>query len=279
MVVVHGVPEGFAHIVLGSSDPRANHPLALALGLGGIGLVMLVNAAATMFSLAHRRRAQRLLGAAVEPMERLLSRLLISRQRYGTREVAPFLRVNGYPPTDPEYRALTEEGFAGYRLRVCGLVETPLTFSLEQLRALGVGEQVTLHSCIQGWTGVAAWGGVPLARVLAACGPRPEARHVVVHAFDDKGVTEPEDGTGHYYESIPIELAGRPQTILALEMNGRPLPVEHGAPVRLRVETQLGYKMVKWVRSIELVADLATIGLGLGGWREEHQYYGRMAGI
>lgn len=279
MVVVHGIPEGFAHIVLGSADPGANHPLALALGLGGIGVVALINAAATIFSLGHRRRSQRLLGAAVEPLERLLSRLLVSRQRYGPGEVSPFLRVNGYPPTDPEYRALAEDGFAGYRLRVGGLVETPLTFSLEQLRALGAVEQVTLHSCIQGWTGVAAWSGVPLARVLAACGPQREVRHVVVHAFDDKGVTEPEDGTGHFYESIPIELAGRPQTILALEMNGRPLPVEHGAPVRLRVETQLGYKMVKWVRGIELVADLATVGLGQGGWREDHQYYGRTAGI
>jgi DMSO/TMAO reductase YedYZ molybdopterin-dependent catalytic subunit/thiosulfate reductase cytochrome b subunit len=279
MVVVHGVPEEFAHIVLGSSDPRADHPLALAVGLGGIGVVALINVAATVLSLGHRRRTQRLLGAAAEPMQRLLSRFLVSRQGHGRVKVSPFLRVNGYPPTDPEYQALVQGGFAGYRLQVRGLVETPLTFSLEQLRALEVSEQVTLHSCIQGWTGVAAWTGVPLARVLAACRPLGNARHVVFHAFDDKGVTEPEDGTGHFYESIPIELTDRPRTILALEMNGRPLTIPHGAPVRLRIETQLGYKMVKWVRSIELVADLATVGLGQGGWREDHQYYGRTAGI
>lgn len=136
-----------------------------------------------------------------------------------------------------------------------------------------------MHNCIQGWTNVAEWGGVPLAAVVARARPRPEARQLVFHAFDDKGQTEGEGRFGYFYGTLPLELATRPQTILALEMNGQPLPIEHGAPVRLRVETQLGFKMVKWIRSIEFVEDYATVGMGQGGWREDQQYYTRLAGI
>jgi DMSO/TMAO reductase YedYZ molybdopterin-dependent catalytic subunit len=109
--------------------------------------------------------------------------------------------------------------------------------------------------------------------------PTPQARYLVFYAYDDKAITENEGRFGHFYGTIPLQLARRPQTILALDMNGAPLPVEHGAPVRLRVETQLGFKMVKWIRSIELVADYARIGMGQGGWREDQQYYANAAGI
>lgn len=107
----------------------------------------------------------------------------------------------------------------------------------------------------------------------------PQARYVVFYAFDDKTITENEGRFGHFYGTLPLELARTPQTILALDMNGAPLPIEHGAPLRLRVETQLGFKMVKWIRSIELVEDYARIGMGQGGWREDQQYYANAAGI
>jgi DMSO/TMAO reductase YedYZ molybdopterin-dependent catalytic subunit len=108
---------------------------------------------------------------------------------------------------------------------------------------------------------------------------RAQARYVVFHAFDDKAITEDEGRHGVFYGTIPLFLVRRPQTILALEMNGEPLPVVHGAPVRLRVESQLGFKMVKWIRSIELVSDYRHLGQGQGGWREDQQYYTTWAGI
>jgi len=151
--------------------------------------------------------------------------------------------------------------------------------SLAQLRALGTSEQITKHNCIQGWTAVAAWRGVPLARVLDLVAPTAAAKHVVFYAYDDKGLTEGEGRYGYFYGSVPIFLADNPQTILALDMNDAALPVEHGAPIRVRIETQLGFKMVKWVKAIELVADTSDIGQGQGGWREDQQYYANAAGI
>ena len=110
--------------------------------------------------------------------------------------------------------------------------------------------------------------------------PLPEAKYVVFHALDDKGETDPDlGGIGHYYEVLDLDLAREPQTLLAYAMNGKPLPIEHGAPLRLRVETQLGFKMVKYLCGIELVADYRRIGDGYGGWREDVQHYSRTVGI
>ncbi len=277
MVVIHGIPHEWAAIALGSYE--RSHTLALAVGSAGLAFVLLVNGAATVYSLRHRRRTQRLLGHVVDPFERALSRAFTSRQRFDDRDVSPFYRVNGRPPPDPGYRELAGEGFRRYRLEVGGLVEQPLRLSLEELRALGWTRQVTRHNCIQGWSAIAVWSGVPLARLLERCRPLPEARHLVFHAFDDKTVTEDEGRFGFFYGTIPLFLAGKPQTILALEMNDRPLPIEHGAPVRLRVETQLGFKMVKWIRAIEAVAGYEDVGQGQGGWREDQQFYANAAGI
>ena len=144
---------------------------------------------------------------------------------------------------------------------------------------MGTTTYVSKHNCIQGWTAVAQWGGVPLAEILRTVKPMPQARHVVFYAFDDKGLTEDEGRYGYYYGSIPLHLATGSQAILALDMNGTPLPLEHGAPVRLRVETQLGFKMVKWIKAIEFVTDTDDIGQGQGGWREDQQYYANSAGI
>lgn len=277
MVIVHGVPQEFAAIVLG--DPEGSRRLAVGLGLSGLLAIALFHVVVTWFSLRYRRATQRLLGTVVNPFERLLTRSAVSRQGFGRSQVSAYHRVNGYPPPSPEYAAMAAANFASYRLSVAGLVERPATFSVDELRALGTEDQVTKHNCIQGWTAIAEWGGVPLERLMAAVGPKPAARHVVFYAMDDKGLTEGEGRYGFFYETIPIALASDPQTILALEMNGAPLPIEHGAPVRLRVETQLGFKMVKWITGIEFVADVRDIGMGMGGWREDQQFYARAAGI
>ena len=277
MVIIHGVPKEFASIVLG--DEHANRSLAVGIGLAGLFLILVFHVIVTWFSLRYRRRTQRMLGLIVNPFERVISRTVTSRERFSRSHISPYFRVNGYPPVGTDYRGLVAEDFATYRLQIGGLVHNPLSLSLPELRQLGQAQQITKHNCIQGWTATAEWAGVPLARVLELVQPAPAAKHIVFYAYDDKGETEGEGRYGFFYGTIPLFLAHNPQTILALEMNGAPLPVEHGAPVRVRIETQLGFKMVKWVKAIEFVADTADIGMGQGGWREDQQYYANAAGI
>jgi thiosulfate reductase cytochrome b subunit len=277
MVVIHGIPHEWAGIVLGSY--QASHIWAVVIGALALMFVLAVNALATVFSLRHQRRTQRLLGKIVDPFERLLSRAFSSHQSFPRSDVSAFHRVNGYPPPDEGYRMLASDGFVGYRLEVGGLVEQPLRLSLDDVRTLGWTTQVTKHNCIQGWSAIAEWGGVPLAAILERCRPLPGARHLAFLALDDKTITENEGRHGYFYGTIPLFLARKPQSILALEMNGKPLPVAHGAPARIRIETQLGFKMVKWVKAIQVVESYADIGQGQGGWREDQQFYANAAGI
>ncbi len=276
MVIVHNLPEEFTKIVLAGHGTRA---LALGIGLAGLFLILLFHVIVTWFSLRYQRRTQRMLGFMVDRFEHAISRSLTSRENYADRDISPFHRVNGYPPVGPEYERMVATNFSDYRLAVGGLVEKPTTLSLDELRELGQSSQTVKHNCIQGWTAVAQWGGVPVATLLEHVHPTDEARHIVFYAMDDKGLTEAEGRYGYFYGSIPLYLGQNPQTILALEMNGEPLPVSHGAPVRLRIETQLGFKMVKWVVGIELVDDITSVGMGMGGWREDQQYYANAAGI
>ena len=276
MVFVHGLPHEFVWIVLAGHGAQS---LALATGLAALFMVVVLQVAITVFSLRRPRTTQRLLGVLVNPFERVISRTFASREHYGRHHISPYHRVNGYPPIAADYERSAAGGFADYRLTVGGLVARPASLSLGELRALGTSEQITKHNCIQGWTAVAEWGGVPLARVLDLVQPSVEAKHIVFYAFDDKGLTEGEGRYGYYYGAIPLHLAADPQTILALDMNGAALPVEHGAPIRIRIETQLGFKMVKWIKAIEFVDDTAGIGQGQGGWREDQQYYANAAGI
>ncbi|HET7387671.1 MAG TPA: molybdopterin-dependent oxidoreductase [Nocardioidaceae bacterium] len=277
MVIIHGVPKEFAAIVLGSDD--ADRTLALAVGLLGIFAILVFHTVITVVSLRYRRATQRMLGFMVDRFEGAISRTFTSRQRFRPRDISAYHRVNGYPPTSQEYDTLAAEEFRGYRLSVGGLVERPLSLSLSDLRGLGEQAQITKHNCIQGWTAVAEWSGVPLSRVAELARVSPRAKHVVFYAMDDKGLTEGEGRYGFFYGTIPRYLATNPQTILALDMNGAPLPLEHGAPLRLRIETQLGFKMVKWIAAIEYVEDVSGIGMGMGGWREDQQYYANAAGI
>ncbi len=170
--------------------------------------------------------------------------------------------------------------FGDYELEVGGLVEKPLHLTLSELRAQPRQTQITEHCCIEGWSAIAEWSGVSMKQIIEMCRPLPTARYVIFYAFDNKSTSEPDPaGPGYFYGSISMELARHPQTILAYDMNGAPLPVPHGAPLRLRAETQLGFTMVKYIRAIEFVEDYAHIGEGQGGWREDRQYYSQEAGI
>ncbi|MGH3630375.1 MAG: molybdopterin-dependent oxidoreductase, partial [Sciscionella sp.] len=172
------------------------------------------------------------------------------------------------------YKIMAAHHFADWSLQVAGMVKHPLTLSLADLRAMAGQRQGILHNCIQGWTSIAQWGGVPLGTLLDLAEPETGARYVLSHSYQLVERDEPNPkGTGHFYEVMDLSLARQRQTILAYEMNGRPLPVEHGAPLRLRVETSVGFKMVKWVDRIELIDDYSRLGAGMGGWREDNMYY------
>jgi DMSO/TMAO reductase YedYZ molybdopterin-dependent catalytic subunit len=269
LVAVEDFPRNMAWIIHGH---YSSERLAVWIGLAGLFVVLALHVWATLFSLRHRRSVQRWLGAIIEPTRRALLHHLTSRQRYTKADVSPFFRVNGYPPASPEYQRLAAHGFADWRLSVNGLVGVRLELSLSDLRALPKRTQITKHHCIQGWSAVAEWTGVAVADVLDRCRPIDKARYVVFRGFDER------DGRG-YYETLDLEMARHPQTILAYDMNGAPLPIPHGAPCRLRVETQLGFKMVKYLRSIELVESYRQLGDGEGGFREDTQFYGTQAGI
>lgn len=215
-----------------------------------------------------------------ETLSRVAHKALLPRkamaQEFSERDLSPYFRSNGTSnPQNPAYQALAANGFQGWRLTVGGMVDNPLQLSVAQLRAMPKRTQITRHDCVEGWSAIAQWGGVPLAHVLDAAHAQPDARFVVFHCAD------PMDGPGsaHYYESIDFDDAFHPQTILAYELNGRELPIANGAPLRLRVERQLGYKHAKYLSRIEVVDSLRDIRGGKGGYWEDGHGYQWYAGI
>jgi DMSO/TMAO reductase YedYZ molybdopterin-dependent catalytic subunit len=190
-------------------------------------------------------------------------------QEFTEADRSPMFRSNGTAEPDTDaYREMAANAFGDYRLVVDGLVETPASLSLADLRALPSRTQITRHDCVEGWSAIAKWKGVRLAALLESVRLKPEARFVVFHCADPMA----EDGTDFYYESIDLEDAFHPQTILAYEMNDAALPIANGAPIRLRVERQLGYKHAKYVMRIELVPSFAHIAGGRGGYWEDLGY-------
>jgi len=192
---------------------------------------------------------------------------------YDRAKISPFFRGNG--STDPQngdYPAHVASGFKDWRLSVGGLVARPLVFSLEEIRALPQRTQVTRHDCVEGWSAIGEWTGPQLSNLLNAAGLRPEARYIVFRCADEL--------SGNiYYESIDLEDAHHEQTIIAHSLNGAPLPIRNGAPLRMRIERQLGYKQAKYLTEIEAVASLKGIHGGKGGYWEDRAGYQWYAGV
>jgi DMSO/TMAO reductase YedYZ molybdopterin-dependent catalytic subunit len=210
-----------------------------------------------------------------ETVNRRLHGLLVGRsalaREYDAKAISPDFRANGTTNPDSEaYQAMVANGFADWRLEVGGLVERPLSLSLAQLRAQPARSQITRHDCVEGWSSIAQWRGARLGPLLERAGLKPQARYIALFCADTLELTL--DGSGDYYETIAIADAFHPQTILAYEMNGAALPVAHGAPVRLRLERQLGYKMAKYVMRIEAIESFDKLGRGKGGYWEDRGY-------
>ena len=213
--------------------------------------------------------------SSAEELTRTTQRFFLSpssmAKEFSEADIAPNFRANGSTqPDDPEYLKLAANDFADWRLKIGGLVENELELSLADLRAMPSRTQITRHDCVEGWSCIGKWTGVQLALVLDKAKLKPEAKYIVFTCADELEKTL--DGTGRYYESHGLEDAFHPQTILAYEMNGQPLPIPHGAPVRLRVERQLGYKQPKYIMKIEAVDSLAKFGSGHGGFWPDRGY-------
>lgn len=192
---------------------------------------------------------------------------------YPESQLSPVFRTNGNTrPASIDYARHAANGFADWRLEIEGLVDAPQSLSLAELRRMPSRTQITRHDCVEGWSAIGKWSGVPLGALLDRAQLRPEARFIVFHCADDFAGTP-------YYESIDLVDAFHPQTILAYSMNGKELPMGHGAPLRLRVERQLGYKHAKFVMRVEAVRSLAEIGQGRGGYWEDQGDYDWYAGI
>jgi len=212
---------------------------------------------------------------SAEGLTRRAQRLVVDRKalarEFRPGDISPDFKPNGsVDPTDADYVALKAKGFADYRLVVDGLVERPLSLSLADLRALPARTQITRHDCVEGWSSIGKWTGARLGPLLDQARLKSSARYLVFHCGDT--LEETLDGSGQYYESIDLIDAYHPQTILAYDMNDRALPVPHGAPLRLRVERQLGYKQAKYIMRIEAVDDYRHLGRGKGGFWEDRGY-------
>ena len=265
LVFTTGALRNLNHMFAGRNDESWVGFWIFALSLA----VMIVGwVAASPLTIRKPRLIQRVGYALIGPAQRLFEHVDARPGQYTEKDISPYMWHNGkYPETD-EYRALYDNGFRDYRLRIGGLVEHPVDLSLDEVRALEHHEQITQHFCIQGWSGVAKWGGVSMSTILDLVKPDPAAKWVVFYSLGDG----PDGGT--YYDAHPIEQMRYPLTMLAYDMNDAPLSYGHGAPLRLRNEVQLGFKLVKWIRGIEFVADFADIGGGYGGYNEDHEFFG-----
>lgn len=235
-----------------------------AVAGAGVGLLGGCNA------LSRNEAFVDVLGLA-EPVNQHVQRFLTGErlaEEFDASMISPVFRPNGsIDPQTPEYLALKADGFRGYRLSIRGLVERPLQLGLDAIRALPSRTQITRHDCVEGWSVIGRWSGVPLATLLDMARLRPGARYVVFHCFDDLAG----DGS-RYYESVDLVDAYHPQTLVAWSLNGAPVPVANGAPLRMRIERKLGYKMAKYLHGIEVVDSYATLQGGEGGYWEDRGY-------
>jgi len=269
MVAATGLVRNMNHIVLGTDDSRNVSGLYI-----GIGIILV---AVAFGILAHwlSWRKPRLLQHLDAFVNGNLWRITINRFQpkvyYQKKDISPYFWPNGKIPSSEIWQKLARNNFKDYKLKIGGLVDNPIELSLAELKNLGMVQNITMHQCIQGWSGIAEWGGIPISKVVELVKPHTSVTTVVFYSFGE-GLYG-----GRYYDTNTLDNCLKPQSILAWEMNYESLPQEHGAPLRLRVENQLGYKMVKWISSIEFLETYKSVGKGQGGKNEDDEYFDLLA--
>ena len=251
-------------------NPKLSRRNLLIGALQGASLVLLSGCEKMFDSLSQNKNVQSLLELA-ENGSRRAQRLLTRRNKlakeFEAKDISPKFRANGNPPPiTMDYTTDAQNHWTRWRLEVSGLVKQPASFSLADLQAMPSRTQITRHDCVEGWSVIGKWKGVRLEEIINRVQPATDARYVVFRCMDTDS-----DGL-NYFESIDMIDAVHPQTILAYELNDRPLPIDNGAPLRLRVENQLGYKHAKYIRALEFVSSLDKIGQGKGGYWEDQGY-------
>jgi DMSO/TMAO reductase YedYZ molybdopterin-dependent catalytic subunit/thiosulfate reductase cytochrome b subunit len=269
LVVMTGFVRNMNHIVIGTDD----HSLVgMVIGVIAIGFVVASWAIAHGIAWRFPREVQHLHQYLAFPFLNVLDRFQ-PRERYTKDDISPFFWPNGKLPVSDEWKRLAEGGFKDFQLNIGGLVEHPCSLSLDDLHHLDRQEQISLHHCIQGWSGIAHWAGVPMSKIVELVKPMPEANVVAFFSFGE-GLYG-----GVYYDTQTIANVLKSECILAYEMNYQPLTEVYGAPLRLRVENQLGYKMVKWIASITFVESEKVLGKGQGGKNEDDEYFDLLPNI
>ncbi|NIO08702.1 MAG: molybdopterin-dependent oxidoreductase [Deltaproteobacteria bacterium] len=253
-----------------SHSSNVSRRTLLFMALQGAG-ALLLGGCKNVFDQIHQNKTILSILESAEGLNQKALRLLTPKgalaKEFSEKEISSYFKPNGNPPPlDPRYVQDGLRGWASWRLEVTGHVNNPGKFSLNQVKKLPSRTQITRHDCVEGWSAIAKWKGVPLSEIIKLVQPKPVAKYIIFYCMDvdSQGV--------HFYQSIDLLDAMHPQTILAYEMNDKPLPVQHGAPIRLRLEMQLGYKMAKYISKIELVSSLDGIGGGRGGYWEDLGY-------
>ena len=270
LIIMTGFVRNMNHIVIGTDD--LNNP-GMILGFGGIGIVALSWVAAHYISWIYPRVLQHVQKFITYPLMLTTLNRLSPSEHYTEADISTRFWPNGKMPNRDDWKLMARNGFLSYKLKVSGLVDNPVELSLADIERLAKVEEITMHHCIQGWTGIAKWGGLPMKSLVELVRPRSNAKVVAFFSYGGSLYG------GAYYDTQSLENVLKAQCLLATEMNGKPLNEVYGAPLRLRVENQLGYKMVKWIERIEFIESEKTVGLGEGGKNEDDEYFDLLPNI
>jgi sulfoxide reductase catalytic subunit YedY len=269
LISATGLVRNMNHIVLGTDNTRSLFGLYIAIVIIAItiGFCFLAH----WLSWNKQRLLQHLDAAVNGNLWRITLNRFKPKAYYKKKDITSYFWPNGKIPNSEEWKKLAENNFKDYKLKIGGLVENPVELSLEELINLEKEQSITMHHCIQGWSGIAEWGGIPISRIVDLVKPHPSVTTVAFYSFGE-GLYG-----GFYYDTNTLDNCLKPQSILAWEMNYEPLSHIHGAPLRLRIENQLGYKMVKWISSIEFLKTYKVLGKGQGGKNEDDEYFNLLA--
>lgn len=269
LVAATGLLRNMNHIVLGTDEAQTYTGLYIGsvIVLATIGFALIAH-----WLSWHKPRALQSLQASVNGTlwHHTINRLE-AKSDYEKEDITSYFWRNGKVPDSEAWKNLADNDFVDYKLKIGGLVENPVVLTMKELKTLGKEQNITMHHCVQGWSGIAEWGGISMRKIIDLVKPHDSVTTVAFFSFG-KGLYG-----DTYYDTHTLDNCLKPHSILAWEMNYKPLSTGHGAPLRLRVENQLGYKMVKWIERIEFVSSIEHLGKGYGGTNEDDEYFDLLA--